>query len=607
MKQFSILRYIKQFSLLILLLAFVGSVGIYRYGQSKQRYIASTTIQYTNTGAKDGYTPDGTPLDVEEIYSSTVIDAALKDLGYQANVDSIRSNCYVEEVIPEEQKKLNEVLLEKGEQSTYTADTYRVFFVGGNDTSANYAWNVLDAIIKNYCEFYTEKYVEEQLQNNAAAVLSEGDYDFIESAQVLDDAVSKMLDYLMSQRTARPYFRSIETGYTYSDLYNIYDHLYSYEIPNLYATILGNAESSDIEVLMSRMTKECEDLQLSITNRSQQSDHLKSLIDNYSNRNKEMMDYHYHNSADADSGKGSGSTEYILKDVEYDAENNDKETTYDGLIQEYVDLNISIRQSEIQKAHKEYLLTVFEDALHTANRRVYSAEEIQGKIDHCSDLVTEYYQYVEETGRELNRYLSADYLTMVSSINVSASVNSKLYLVIALVLFTVVGIVGAILLGRVLDFIDYFLYVDKTVGLPNRDRCDVYIEERSDKLLAENFSCLALKMDSLSDISRDFGRATGDMVLKDFAQIIKSFGDLYGFVGHNGGGNFIAFFPNCPGNKANVIIEAIGRQVEEYNKLNPEHGIRYSCGKAVSGDDSAFEIRKLLRLAMKRMSTPEAE
>ena len=605
MKQFSILRYIRQFSLLILLLAFLGSVGIYRYGQSRQRYVASTVIQYTNTGAKEGYTPDGTPLDVEEIYSSTVIDAALKDLGYQANVDSIRSNCYVEAVIPESQQKLNEVLLEKGEETAYTADTYRVYFVGGNDTSVDYAWNVLDAIIKNYCEFYTEKYVEEQLQNNAAAVLSEENYDFIESAQVLDDAVSKMLDYLMSQRSARPYFRSIETGYTYSDLYNIYDHLYSYEIPSLYATILGNAESGDIEVLMSRMTKDCEDLELAIANQRQQSDHLKSLIDNYSGRNKEMMDYHYHNSADEE-GSG-GSSEYILKDVEHDSEYNDKETTYDGLIQEYVDLNISVRRAEIEKAHKAYLLSVFDDALHTPNRRVLSTEEIQGKIDHCADLVTEYYQYVEETSRELNRYLSADYLTMVSSINVSATVNTKLYLVIALVLFTLVGVVGAILLGRALDFIDYFLYVDKTVGLPNRERCDVYIGERSDKLLADNFSCLALKMDSLSDISRDYGRATGDMVLKDFAQIIKSFADLYGFVGYNGGGNFVAFFPNCPGNKASVIVEAIGRQVAEYNKLNPEHKIRFSCGKAASGDDSAFEIRKLLRLAMSRMSAAGAD
>ena len=178
MRKFSILRYLKQFSLLIFLLAVMGSLAIYFYGRSQQHYVASTVIQYTNDGAKEGYTPDGSPLNVEEIYSSTVIDAALTDLGYQSNIDSIRSNCYVEEVVPETQQKLNEALLEKGEDPSYLTDTYRVYYIGDNDTGEEYAWNMLDAILKNYCEFYTGKYVEEQLQNNGVSVLSDGKYDW---------------------------------------------------------------------------------------------------------------------------------------------------------------------------------------------------------------------------------------------------------------------------------------------------------------------------------------------------------------------------------------------------------------------------------------------
>ncbi len=598
MKKFSILRYLKQFSLVILLLSVVGALGIYRYGKSQQRYTASTVIQYTNKGANDGFTPDGSPLNVEEIYSSTVVDAALKDLGYETNIDSIRSNCYVEEIIPDTQQKLMEVLLSKGEESSYKPNTYRVYFVGGASTSETYAWNVLDAIIKNYCEFYTEKYVEQRLQNNGATALEKGSYDFLESAQVLEDAVSQMVDYLMQQKTSWPYYRSIETGYTYSDLYNIYNNMYNYEIPGLYATILGNAETSEIEVLINRLKKDCDDLELSIANREAQAEYLKQLIDNYSERNKEMMDYHYHNSSNQEVG-----TEYILKDVEYDRDYTDKETTYDSLLQEYVDLRISIRNKQIDMDHNKYLLSVFDTALDEKGRKTYSVDEIQNKIDHCVRLVNTYYASVEETGRELNRYLSADYLTMVSSITVSTAVNIKLYIVIAVVLFASVGVVGAVLLGRLLDFIDYFLYIDKTVGLPNRARCDIYIDENSERLLKENYSCLVMKMVSLNDISRNFGRSAGDAVLKDFGLILKSFGDLYGFVGYNGSGNFMAFFPECSSNKLSVMIEAIARQVEEYNKLNQGHEIRYTYGKAESDEDSTFDIRGLLRLAMQRMNS----
>ena len=598
MREFSVLRYLKQFSLLIFLLAVIGSLSVFFYGRSQQRYCASTVIQYTNDGAKDGYTPDGSPLNVEEIYSPTVVDAALAELGYPCNIDSIRSNCYVEEVIPEKQQKLNDALLEKGEEPHYNSDTYRVYYVGGSDTGEEFAWNVLDAIINNYYEFYAGKYVEEQLQNNGVSVLAEGNYDYLESAQVLEDSISEMLDYLLSKRAAYPNFRSVETGYTYNDLYRIYDHISSYEIPSLYAAILSNAETNDIDLLISRLTKDCEDMQLYIENRQNRAESLKTLIENYSQRNKDIMDYHYHSAAGQEIG-----TEYILKDVETEREAGNKETTYDGLIQEYVNLNIGIRQKEIEKAHKEYLLSVFDQAIRAKERKAFSPEEIREKIAHCADLVTEYYRYVEETGHELNRYLSANYLTMLTSISVQPAVNLKLYLAIAVVLFAVVGGIVAVLLGRTIDFIDYFRYIDKTVQLPNRAKCDVFINGYSDKLLEEDFSSLVLRMDSLGSLSAAYGREVGNEVLKDFAMILKSFSGSNGFVGYNGGGVFLAFFPDCSSQKMGVILEALDRQVVKYNNANPAHAIAYSCGQAVSSADSVFEIRQLLRLAMQRMDT----
>ena len=599
MRQFSILRYLKKFSLLIFLLSVIGSLVIYFYGKSQQRYVASTVIQYTNNGAKEGYTPDGSPLNVEEIYSSTVIDAAMTDLGYHSNIDSVRSNCYVEEVIPETQQKLNEALVEKGEEPSYITDTYRVYFIGDNDTGEDYAWNMLDAIIKNYYEFYARKYVEEQLQGNGVAVLAEGNYDYMESIQVLEDSISEMLDYLLSKRADYPYFRSVETGYTYNDLYRIYHHLYNYEIPSLYAAVLTNAETNDMDLLVSRLTKDCEDLLLYIGNRQEHADSLKKLIDNYSVRNKEMMDYHYQS---AENG-----TESILKDVEYNHEHSNKETTYDELIQEYVNLNIDIRQKTIEKEHKEYLLSVFEDDHSAQGQKAFSPEEIRTKIDHCVGLANKYYLDVENTGNELNSQLSANYLAMISSISVQPTVNIKLYLGLAIVLFVIVGGIGAVLLGRALDFIDYFRYVDKTVQIPNRARCDAYINERADKLLDENFSCVTLRMDSLSSLSNEYGRAAGDAVLKNFAAILKSYADLYGFVGHNGSGVFYAFFPKCPPEKLDVILKAIGRQVEKYNSMNPGYTVHYILGKAVSSADRIFEIRDLLRLALHRMHSEQGE
>ena len=472
-------------------------------------------------------------------------------------------------------------MIENGEDPAYIADTYRVYYVGESDTGEDYARNMLDAIIKNYYEFYAEKYVEEPLQSNGVSALEKGNYDYIESVQVLEDSVSEMLDYLLDKRESHPYFRSVETGYTYNDLYQIYNFLYNYEIPSLYAELLADAETQDIDLLVSRLTKEIEDIDLSVTNQTERAASLKALIDNYSERNKEMLDYHYHNADNQDGG-----TEYILKDVENSEEGSgDKETTYDGLINEYVDLNTKIRQETIEREHNEYLLSVFKSAQEKEGQKSLTPEEINAKLDHCAGLANKYYQYVKDSGDELNGQLSANYLSMISSINVQPAVNLKLYVAIAIILFLLVGGVGAVLLGRALDFIDYFRYVDKTVQLPNRARCD------------------ALKMDSLGSLSNKYGRQAGDEVLKNFAMILKSFADLYGFVGYNGTGNFLAFFPNCSSEKQAVILEAIERQVAKYNTLNPERSISYTCGKAVSSTDNIFEIRDLLRLALQRMGS----
>ena len=593
MKKFSVLRYIRQFSALIFVFALVGALGIYRYGSSNQKYTATTLIQYTNSSVKNGYTPNGKKLDVSEIYSSAVVDAALKELGDTASIDTIRSGCYVDEIVPEEEQIRKEALLEKGEEYEYVSDTYRVSFVADSSGDKDYARDILDAVIKNYFEFYTERYVEEQVPENGASSLQMKQFDLIEAVEILEKSIADMMGYLAEQQEKRPNFRSVETGYSYGDLYDIYQYLFNNEIPDLYAVILNSAETDDRDTLANRFQKEIEEVDLAIRNAEKQAGELKKLIDEYSARNQEMMQYHYHNEETSDN------TEYVLKDVDYNEGEGDKKTTYDKLLLEYEELLVFVGEQEIRKEHYTYLKEAFSAASAAAKTGQMSKEEIRTQIDQCVSRLNEYYQLVNLTGQELNRHLSADYLTTISSIRVTESINLTVYIAVAVVLFLVIGCIGAILLGRGLDFVDYLLYVDRLVDLPNRARCDTFIAEKSEALLPDNYACAVINFDALNDLSRRFGRKTGDAIMKEFAQIIKAFGELYGFVGHNGGGMFLAFFENCPSSRLKTIMAALDRQVQEYNHGHAGREIVYSKGLAVSTDDNAYEIRQLLRIAMR--------
>ena len=173
MKKFEILRYLKRFSLLIFLVALAGAAAIYLYADGRQKYTASVIIRYTNDGIANGYTPDGSELDVNEIYSSTVISQAMDALGASGRLSTIRSNISVTPVISEDQQTINEALLSKGEEVTYFPDTYKVSLVVDGEQGMGYARNMLDAIIQSYCTYYTEKYVEQKLSLNPSSALLE--------------------------------------------------------------------------------------------------------------------------------------------------------------------------------------------------------------------------------------------------------------------------------------------------------------------------------------------------------------------------------------------------------------------------------------------------
>ena len=51
--------------------------------------------------------------------------------------------------------------------------------------SMRYAGNMLDAIMKNYYSFYSEKYIDQLILPNNASNISSNDCDYIESAEIL--------------------------------------------------------------------------------------------------------------------------------------------------------------------------------------------------------------------------------------------------------------------------------------------------------------------------------------------------------------------------------------------------------------------------------------
>lgn len=599
MRKFELFRYLKKFSALIFVVALLGSAFIYYYAKSNQRYTATVVIKYTNSEIADGYTPDGTELDVNEIYSSSVISQAMELLGNDGPIHMIRSRCSVEEVLSDEQKSLNEALIDKGEETTYFPDTYKVNLVVNGNYGADYARNALDAIMQSYCTVYTENYVEQKLSLKPSGNLIESGYDYYECITILENDTNDMLAFLKAKKDDYPDFRSSKTGYSYADLYNIYAQFKSYVIPELYARVLDGPQVRDGEILRKFLSNSIANSDQQESTQTERRDYINSLIEKYVEKNKGIEGRYY-----TEDGENI-SPSYILKEVDRIGAGSKSETTYDNLILEMVDIDKLIAGEKIERDFLKEISESFGETGSGSSGTEQSHKELEELIGGYENQLEEYYSVVSETGKELNLSISADYLKMISSVRVYPSVNVNLYLTLAVILFLLIGCIGAVVLGRLSDVVDYLLYTDKKSGLPNRDKLNIYIDSLSKRILPEDFTCFSIQLDNLSTITKRYGYTVGDGMLRDFSGLVSLMGDSEGVVGYNGIGKYVAFFEQCSSKKAAAILKVLSQQVSEYNAVNPEYPIKFTAAYETSSDNGIYQVRDLLRRSQALLTTKE--
>ena len=588
MKEFQLLRYLSKGKFIILIVALVGAISVYYYANSKQVYTATTAIQYSNDAIKDGLTPNGSKLDVSEIYSSTVIKGAIEDLGLNCSIDEVRSK--VRAVIPEEEEQKKETAISKGEEYSYFPTDYVITYEADSEKSMRYAGNMLDAIIKNYYSFYSEKYVDQLILPNNASNISSNDYDYIESAEIIQESISDIDNYLLQKRQSYPDFRASATGYTFTDLENIYNYIINNKVPYIYAKILQGKYTKDNDLLIKKQQSIIEQLDINIQNNATKADKLKYLIDNYSEKET-------NSEQGGTEGTTNGNSSIIM-----DVDGRDRElnvtTTYDDLVAEYVNINQSIESDRIDKEYAEYIRSVFID---NTQNQVFS-EDIEKDLEELVSLLNSEYKLVQATARELNEYLGASHLNTLNSVIISQKVNIKLYIGLAIVFFLFFGCAGAVLIGRFKDFLEYILYTDKVTRLPNRQMCDIQINTLNEKQIGEQFTCMVIQIDNLAEINETLGRSAGDMMLSGIGEIVKTLSRNYGFIGCNRPGLFIGLYENCSVTKAKLFLEMLEKSVKDYNKRQVEIEVKYSIAFSNSTEEKVYQIRSLIHNASDKIN-----
>ena len=607
MKSFNIIRYLKKWWPLIALMSFCAGVFFMRYATSNQSYTAQSIIKYNYSKAEDGKTPSGEDLDVSEIFSSTVVKEAIENLGLTVNVDTIRSGGTVTGIVPDDVTKTQEAKIDKGEDvEKYHSTEYIVKLSVSSDYSTEYVRTMLDEILSCYFANFGEKYVDySTIPNNAAALDGQG-YDYIEQAEILNNTVAQITANLGNCQAAHPEFVSSTTGLSLSDLLDEYNYVSDVEIPYLFSEILGGKLTQNREVLLKKYQERYNTYVMDGDVDSEKVAAVLEVIQSYGNKNKDGSLYYQRG---ARSGTEDDTGGFVLSDVYEEDTNIDRTTVYDNLISDYVTILNRQSNNVIDAAYCQYIIGVFQDAADSTDvsseNQAFSQQSVEQEIDALQSQLNSLYESLSITMKEYNEYCGAVNLGVLASTTVSEKINVKLYILLGVAVFFILGVCGAILLGRIQDFVEYMFFTEQLLDMPNRTACDLFIRNNSGRVLPDDTVCVVVDLANLSQINTAYGRECGNAMLAQFAGFLKEASATCGTVYYNGGQQFIGFFDQCRIEDAESFADYFHRLITAYNAESTESTYEYAIGIAESKASNAYSIRALLREALRSRTRQE--
>jgi len=596
-KDFQILRYIKRWKYLIIFLMILGLTGFYLYLSRQQYYYATMKIEYLNSKASEGLTPNGSKLKPEEIRASVIVSAALDETGLDINVDYVRNSLTIEGILTDEEQDRKEALLSKGEEYVLKPTNYQVRLSMNANYTEETVQSLLTAIVNQYMTWYGNQYVITRAKPGILDKDILDKYDYTIAMDMISEAIDKMLNYIYINGET---FRSTQTGLSFYDLQTQLQLLRDGKFEDVYVKTLNSGITKDPELLRDYYTAVIAETNLLRAQKLLQVGEMENLLKLYVGQMLDAQDFSSSSTSVSESDTSvSGSNSIILSNVYeiYDEERNPvySKNNYEVLIDTYAKYLADVYELEGKITECEHILeslsTVTEASAEIVQQSVY------GEIDGLIDQVNSIYTQLNIVGTEYNQSQVAKNIRVTSSARSAKGVNIELYMALAAVLFLGVGCAGAIVLGRAGDLMDYVLYTDKVTGLPSRISCDEQIEKIAKLGALDTFSCVCLFVINLGEVNNRFGRDTGNQMLAELGLILQITAKQYGFIGYNNGNQVLCLLDNCTYEKARDMVDFIGYELEK-SQVKVKPSIVAKIGE--SNRLSAYQINNLISATFKQ-------
>lgn len=117
------------------------------------------------------------------------------------------------------------------------------------------------------------------------------------------------------------------------------------------------------------------------------------------------------------------------------------------------------------------------------------------------------------------------------------------------------------------DEIKKTAYLDDLTGMPNRFSCDLVFQMYAKNDSIRHVGCALIIIDNLVALNEQIGRDAGNQAIIDFSNILEEVGEDFGFVGRNGGNEFLLVIEKCSAQQMDEFFSRLNTRLKRYNAL----------------------------------------
>lgn len=393
------IQIVRKFALRILALSLAAGLAGACFAAMTQTYTCSLGFQYNHSEAAEGLAPDGvSKLDPYEIQNPVVIQAAMENIGLQGvDVKGIRQNISISPVIPDLDREVSESAALLGEKYDVVATEYVMRFTYDADWGDAFGPKMFSSIIREYDEYLLANYYNKKTVNDFAKVVSNSGAEYIVIADEMNQSLEDIIGYLDEMAGYYPDFRSVATGYTFSDLSLLYQNLRDIQYAKYYGNVRAGNLAKDREMVIKSYQKKVKDLQEAADVDYAISENYKAEIRSFYDSYKRAGLYSQADQVQSNVDSTNNRDRTVLEDADLEQYQN----TYDDIILNYTEHAGNMTDATHTIEYYHTIIAAYTADAVSAETKAALLEKNETILEEISVLSQQYSQTANQTLDEL--------------------------------------------------------------------------------------------------------------------------------------------------------------------------------------------------------------